>query len=75
MSPDHGAVCGPDCGWCHQCTPAYDRPNEQDDPFLRCAVCEMPIERVSIAVPTTPYHSVVVCSDLCRANLEASLDD
>lgn len=77
--PDDGAACGADCGWCGRCTTRYDRreDDEANEPILYCAApsCGLPIERVSIAVLTTKYHSVVVCSDICRMNLEASLDE
>ena len=43
---------------------------------LRCANCQMPIERVSIAVLVPPFTvPLVVCSELCEADLKASMQD
>lgn len=44
-------------------------------PMERCAWCQFPIERVSIAVLTTRYTSVACCSENCANDLRATLED
>lgn len=56
------------------CTSTYDRPDDPE-PILYCAECGWPIERVSIPVLTTKYHSVTCCSEICADTLRAKLDD
>jgi hypothetical protein len=68
-------ACGSGCGWCGACSRAYEGHEPHEPPIYCAAGCGQIIDRVSIAVLTTDYHSVTCCSQICAENLLAELDD